>query len=239
LFGKLSIKPLSVLFVVLCVGITGCAYQPGETIGQNPVARKFTWFSYLDGSDIRVNCTVGAPLAMRAVYNGVYDEQIRTYEFKSRPGEPGAFDLSVRVIGEADLSEIKVGRFSQLLDPWRGTGAKTILRPKDVELFVNALRSDGALLPAPEGMELHSDEFYWIVSGCVEGKWVFHAFKWPDASFESAQFPVLLTGWDMTGVAINPPRKVLDVDSPLRRPEETRADFQVRIGKEGLWGIMR
>lgn len=239
MFGKLSFIPLSVVLVALSIGISGCAYQPGETVGQNPVARKFTWFSYLDGRDIRENCTQGSPLRLRAVYNGIYDEQIRTYDLKPRLGEAGAFDLSVRVIGEADLSEIKVGRFSQLLDPWRGAGAKTILRSKDAELFVNALRSDGVLMAAPEGMELHSDDFYWIVSGCIEEKWAFHAFKWPDSSFKSAQFPVLLTGWDMTGIAINPPRKVFGIVNPQRRPEETRADFQVRISKEGLWGIIR
>ena len=227
------------LLVLLAVLISGCAYQPGETVGQNPIARKFTWFSYLDGADIRAACAATSPLQVRAVYNGVYDEQIRTYDLKPRSGEADAFDLSVRVIGEADLSEVKVERMENLLDPWRGEGAKTILRGKDVTLLVDAMGADGVMKRSPVGLELHSDDFYWIVSACIDGAFVFHAYKWPQQPFNKAQFRSLLLGWDMTGIPLNVPRKVLDIDDPTRRPEETRSDFQVRIGENGLWDLMR
>jgi len=217
----------------------GCTYQSGEPVDQDPVTRKFTWFSYLDGGDIRNECSGASPLQVRAVYNGVYDEQVRTYDVRPRAGEEGAYDLSVRVIGEADLSEMRVEGWANLLDPWRGKDVKTILRQEDAGLLVRALKADGAMGPSPQGMELHSDDFYWIVSGCIEGQNVFHAYKWPEEPFVGAQFSGLLQSWDMTGVPVNPPRKVFDVDDPTRRPKETRSDFQVRVGENGLWGIGR
>jgi len=230
---------LTVLVLCGVLGLTGCAYQPTETVDQNPAARKFTWFSYLDGKDIRSNCPPNSPLRLRAVYNGVYDEQIRTYDLQPRVGEPGAFDLSVRVIGEADLSEVEVKKIGGLLNPWRGTGEKIVLQQGDVALFDRALEADGIFTRPPVGLELHSDEFYWILSVCKEGAAYFNAVKWPNEKFKKAQFPKLLEGWDMTGIPFNPPRQVLNLDNPLRRSEEFRTDFGVRIGENGLWGILQ
>ena len=230
---------LTILALVGVLGAAGCAYQPTETVDQNPVSRKFTWFSYLDGKGIRSNCLPNSPFRMRAVYNGVYDEQIRTYDLRPRVGEPGAFDLSVRVISEADLSEVEVKKIGGLLNPWRGTGEKIILQQGDVALLDRTLEADGIFAKPPVGLELHSDEFYWILSVCKEGGAYFNAVKWPNESFKKAQFPKLLEGWDMTGIPFNPPRQVLDLDNPLRRSEEIRTDFRLRIDENGLWGILQ
>src|SRR5512139_345108 len=72
------------------IGLTGCAYHSTGNLGagssiDNPVERKFTWFSYLDAADIRNSCAAGGPDQYRLVYNGQYDNHVRTYEVTSTP----------------------------------------------------------------------------------------------------------------------------------------------------------
>src|SRR5581483_11340747 len=86
--------------------LAGCAYHGNsETNLDNPAVQKFAWFSYLDGHDIRQSCaTLGpkAPAQYRLVYNGQYDQQLRTYEIDVAPS--GGATLLARAKGPTNLS---------------------------------------------------------------------------------------------------------------------------------------
>src|SRR5262245_6550826 len=90
---------------VICMGVllAACAYR-GDI--DNPIIRKLSWFSYLDGTDIRTTCADGAPDGYRLVYNGRYEEQVRSYEIFA-DGAGGAY-LVARAKGPANVFEISL-----------------------------------------------------------------------------------------------------------------------------------
>ena len=69
-----------------------------------PVPFKFTYFSYLNGDDIRSNCANDGPEILRFLYDGDYTEQVRTYDLVSDRRDSGRFILDFRVSSEADFS---------------------------------------------------------------------------------------------------------------------------------------
>ena len=79
---------LSMLLVGFAL-LGGCAYR-GEI--DSPLWQRVTWFSYLGGTDIAQACAAGAGERYRIIYNGRYDEQLRSYEI-TRHGDAWPRDL--------------------------------------------------------------------------------------------------------------------------------------------------
>ena len=84
----------------------GCTYR-GET--DNPVVRRATWFSYLDGTDLRTACGEGASDRFRLVYNARYEQQVRSYEITA-DGTGGAY-LVARARGPERLAVRQTHRY--------------------------------------------------------------------------------------------------------------------------------
>jgi hypothetical protein len=101
------------------------AYSVGEI--DNPLTQRITWFSYLGGSDIAEACGRGAGERYRIIYNGRYEEQLRSYEVTVH-GDSA--DLVVRVREQANLTELST---ADLLAPWRWRKA-VALPPELAEL---------------------------------------------------------------------------------------------------------
>ena len=221
--------------VVLAALVAACTYAGGD----DPLRRTLSWFSYLNGDDLRRACRAGAPDAYRFVYNGIYQEQIRTYDVAQRADRTGA-RLRVRVIGPADLGSIRLSVPGGLLDPWNGRNEVVNLRPQDLGLLRTAAATSGAFGPSPQWMRLGSEDFYWLSAACVDGAFHFNAFKWPSERFDALAFPAVLRAWDFTGIAINPPR-AFDLhrlcpgesDSEIR----DRARFELTVRDGGLGGV--
>ncbi len=217
-------RPIFALFLVVSIlGVAGCASRGNEV---NPIERKFQWFSYLNGDDIRSQCKVGSPNQYRFVYNGVYTEQVRTYDLKGH-------ELAHNVIGEANLRELYVNKLSDLLKPWQGKKAKVILRDADIALLEKAMASDGLFKRGLEEKELSSDDFYWLVLSCREGEFNFNSFRWPAKGFDQLAFSSLLKIWDMTEIPFNPPRETTYHDQ-YPHSEQTRIRFNIRVSSDGL-----
>lgn len=226
--------------LVLAALIGGCAYH--ETYPQ--VTRRFTWFSYLNGDDIRARCGADARPRYRFVYNGVYTRQVRTYDIA--PDEQGrGFQLTARVLNPFLLSSVEIdipGMMSgqdpsEGLQPWAGTTARVPLGSRDLDTLDAALAVSGFFRPPPVGARLSSDGFYWIGVACIGGRMAFNAYEWPSSRFDDATFPALLFGWDQTGVPVHPPHdrpfSGLDED-PQSKGMHT---FTITIGQEGLAGV--
>ena len=222
---------------VLALGALSAACTYRGQIDQ-PLTQKATWFSYLNGDDVRARCQPGSGFEYRLIYNGRYDEQIRSYEMVD-DGAGGA-RLTSRV---QEGSGIDVTRLSVLnpLKPNAWTKAESALTPDERIRFENALEASGAGRATSDGLRLFSGEFYWIANICHDGVFVFNAWRYPSDRYEALAFPELLLAMDKTGVAFNPPRyipaaeRIQANDShPDRR--EYNTTFNVEVGENGLKG---
>lgn len=211
--------------------LAGCTYT--ETA--NPLVRKLSWFSYLNGDDVRAGCRAGGPQHWRFAYNGIYKEQIRTYDLAEQPD--GGFRLRVNVANKADLSEFVVGKPSDLMSPWRGPIETVLLGRDQRDLLAQAAERDGQFAPAPKGLQLHSDQFYWIGVVCRNGAVSFNAYRWPSARFNALSFPALLLAWDPTGRPINPPRELTATEKQNETSPNRKFDFNLEVGDNGLKGV--
>lgn len=225
------IKGLAATAAVLALG--ACTAMEGAS--DNPVLRKFQWFSYMEGGDFKEACGAGAPDRYRMVYNAVYTEQVRVYEL-----DPAAGMLQARVILPANLVNVEVREIGDLLDPWRGQSASIALADSDVEGLVRDLEGFGAFGPPNVGAELSSKGFFWTIAACHKGQYHFTGFQWPDPSWNRATFASRLFVLDTTGVAVNDPRWTPVMRThPTKRDNEgqTANEFHIKVGEHGLAGF--
>ncbi|ABC22912.1 hypothetical protein Rru_A2112 [Rhodospirillum rubrum ATCC 11170] len=215
---------------VLALGlVTGCASSGDVT---NPLVRKTSWYSFLNGDDLRASCMAGAPDRMRLVFNAVYSEQVRVYDV-ARPDSAKGATLSAQVFGEGDLLELRhVTGVDSLLDPWRGRKAVTELTADQWATLLATLRQDGLDQPPPQGMELDSTDFYWVATGCLGGKTVFNAWQRRSPRYEALKVDDLLFAWDATGVPVARWQAVQRGSFEAMRREQFR--FALRVGPTGL-----
>jgi hypothetical protein len=203
-------------WIILLLGLVlpSCAYRPegngasGAGMGiENPIERKFTWFSYLDGADIRTNCAPGAPERFRLVYNGQYAKHVRAYDVLA--GADGSAMLTARARGAAgNLLELRFDSAEGLFGPWNFRRADTALNPAQFAQFRDLLRRSGLGSPAPEGLRLHSQDFYWLGAACLEGRFHYQAWAAARGDFARIVFLDFLLGHDGTGLAYRPPHAV-------------------------------
>lgn len=226
-------RPLARWCALIVLVLAGCTYR--GTIDQ-PILHKVTWFSFLNGDDIRAACARGGPPWYRLVYNGDYDRQLRAYEVVG-DGAGGAY-YTARVItgGGIDVTRLSL-RDPQA--PGRWTVDRVRLAPEEMAGLEAALARSGAFGPAPAGLRLASEQFYWVFSGCRDGTFHFNAWRYPSARFAGLAFPEVLLRHDRTGIALNPPREV----GPAERPraggpvEDPTPCFDLEVGERGFKGV--
>ena len=203
---------------------------------RHPVAFKFTYLSYLNGDDIRSQCANGGRDILRFVYNGVYTEQVRTYDLVPNQRESGRFILESRVSSEADVSSITSELYRpDLFAPWRPVVSRVSLSSDDFQRLKRALTSSGFFAKPAFLGNLSSIKFYWLVSGCVDRKFYLRAFVWPEGSFIGADFPNLLSSWDRTNIPFNPPRAAsLSQVYGTTNAEEQQTLFTIYVGESTI-----
>lgn len=214
---------LSLLAAVLLTG--SCAYE-GEDIG-NPFRRKVQWFSFVAGEDLAESCAAGSPERFRLVYNALWEQQVRIYEWES------AGPLRVRVLRRGgNLIHLSP---DDLLAPWRTEDFTADLNESARAGLDSALERSGAFGTPAAGLELPSHSYYWTSASCRRGKYVFTAWAHPSPAFDTAQFPPALAALDPDRETIIPASAVpLD---PFREYDRKRGaihDFTLKVGTEGL-----
>lgn len=212
--GVTSKSPLPAWFAaVTSLFLLGaCAYQPSGNSGagtgiDNPVERKFTWFSYLDAADIRNSCAAGGPDQLRLIYNGQYNDHLRAYDILGG----AAPVLTARARGTSgNLLAMEFGSFDELLGPWNFRRSQTNLTPAQWRELQDLLGQSGYATTVQAGLRLHSQDFYWLVAGCEGGQFHFNAWAAHSSStpLERAKFVEFLLRHDATGVRYRPPRTV-------------------------------
>jgi len=213
--------------------LAACTYR-GDI--DNPIVRRLSWFSYLDGTDIRTACVGGAPDRYRLVYNGRYEEQVRSYEI-SADGAGGAY-LVARARGRANVADISL---NDVLAPWRWQRSEARLSPAEFRQLVTLLEQSGQFAGAPVGLRLFSGDFYWVGSACRNGAFHYHAWAFSNGDFARVRFADFLFRHDRTGLAVNPPRRIpaSEFIGPQGRPrDQRRTRFWLQVRENGLGGIL-
>lgn len=167
----------------LGAALVACASQ-GPT--DNPVRRNLTWDRYVGGDDIARACTPGQSGRYRLVYNARQEDQQRTYDITAQPD--GGAMLEARVLGRGYLNKILL---TDPLAPWRGEQVLFRLTPAEFTQLKAALTNTGFEGPAPKGLLLRGDTFYWTASACRDGQFHFNAWAWPDEAFKRMAVPLL------------------------------------------------
>jgi hypothetical protein len=211
--------------------LAGCAYRGGI---DRPITLKATWFSYLNGDDIREACIPGAEPWYRLVYNGAYDEQLRAYEIVGDGAGGGHFVARVQEGRGLDPRRLSVGD-PQAMARW--TKARDRVDAAGLGALDGALEASGAFEPAPAGLWLASEQFYWIAALCRDGRFYFNAWLYPDESDAWPRFFGELLRHDDTGIAVNPPRRVVGLVRNRRELKDgSPTNFDLTIGENGLAG---
>ena len=226
-----------VLILGLAPAMAGCAAM-GPT--DNPLLRSLSRDRYVGGDDIARACTPGQPARYRLVYNAIEDQQTRSYDIAAFP-EGGAM-LEAQVIGPPVLNDPRRGiSVADPIRPWRGESALYRLNPAEFQRVVDALQAAGFERPAPQGLHLRGDSFFWTASACRDGKFHFHAWGYPSPEFDRMAEPLLdvMLAFDKTGVAVQRPYAVaLPPYSSyfnITDPEVVnRAPRRYIVGKNGL-----
>ena len=218
--------------------VGGCAYHgEGDSSIDNPAVRKVAWFSYLDGNDIRETCAPGSLDRFRLVYNGQYEQQLRSYEVTAEGPQNGGAYFTARALGKSNLVDVSL---DDLLAPWRWQRFDTKLTAAEFNQFRDLLTQSGWGSGAPQGKMLHSRDFYWVASGCRDGQ--FHFDAWVDAQgdFRQIKFQEFLLARDKTGVAFRKPVPVRPIDRTEQgRPRERSAPiFALTVSGEGIGGLV-
>lgn len=216
--------------------LAGCAYREGG-IG-SPITRKFEYFSYLGGDDIRRGCVPGSLARYRLVYNAMYDEQVRAYDLRRNPVGNGATATAQVFGGGGNLAS----GFNPLdpTGPWRGTSVKMQLDEDSYLRLIRAIEASGFGQPGPQGLSLPSWGFYWVVAACANGQFHYNAWLYPSERFNRIQFDRMIFALDRTGVPVNPPRPLNEAEYRLQsganRNDPTISNFEVKLGENGLVG---
>jgi hypothetical protein len=191
--------PLAALVALLLA--TACTYS-GDI--DDPFVRRLQWFSYVKGEDIEASCAEGTPENYRLVYNADFLEQVRSYEVMA-DGSGGALLVARAAPGGASLSNIYL---DDLHGSWRWYKSETRLDAASFDELRARLAEDGYLEHRDGLVRLNSRDFYWAVTGCVDGR--FEAGAWLNGpqNIVALHFPEFLYGRDETGLPVAAPRWV-------------------------------
>lgn len=215
-----------IISAILGVAALGsCTYRGGD-IG-DPLVRKFHWFSFVEGEDIRANCASGTPDRYRLVYNGIYHEQLRIYELDSLRRI-----LVAKVTPETDASTINP---EDPAAPWRAREARIPLGDAVYDQLVGSFVASGMFGPPAVGLSLPARSYFWTAAWCRDGQYGFTAWKHPSEAFDAIVFDDPLFALDSTGVPVNTAKPVPfdpQWEDRARRNEVT--DFTLKVDARGL-----
>ncbi|AVM75202.1 hypothetical protein [Magnetospirillum gryphiswaldense] len=215
------------IFPVLLSGLVlaGCTYSGGDM--GDPLTRKFHWFSYVAGDDIRATCQAGTPDHFRLVYNGIYDQQLRLYELDSVRRV-----LTVKVTAPGNAADLSA---DDLLGPWRATEGKVQLDEAAYANLVGDFAAAGLFGPPAVGRELPSRGYHWATASCKDGQFRFTGWAYPETDLNTLAFAAPLFAADPTKIAVARPGPIPvdpQYEAKLRNGEVST--FSLKVGAHGM-----
>ncbi|MEX0808753.1 MAG: hypothetical protein WD044_08485 [Dongiaceae bacterium] len=200
--------------------LAACTY--GGDI-DNPLARRAQWFSYAQGDDIVAACSAGAPDRLRFVYNADFLRQVRTYELTGNAAGGAAVEVRAAA-GGASFSNI---RFNDLQSAWGWHKSETVMDPTGYRALLAALEADGFFEHRDDNLRLNSRDYYWLVTGCIDG--VVETGGWLNGKqdISALAFGQMLWALDEAELPIDRPRWVDPADR-RDRPGEAGDDVTIK-----------
>lgn len=216
--------------------VAGCTY--GGQIDQ-PYTLKATWFSYVNGDDLRKRCAnIEDHWEVRLIYNGDYEKQVRTYHMIA-DGVGGA-DVTARA-SKPDAGNLASVSLDDPLAPWRWRTSRANLGPDARDDLEAELADSGVYRDAPAGIRLKSWGWYWVSIACKDGEVAFNAWTYPSERWDGQDLREIVSPLDETGVAFNQPREP-SAEANFRRtqgrPGNTGVLFELRTGENGLANVL-
>lgn len=222
-----SLSPLRSLLVAagLALGLSACVTD-GDV--SNPVQRKLSFFSHVNGDDIRAACRPGADDRLRLTFNGRYNDQVRIYDLNRQGGRPV---WQEKVIGTLVVNQGL--SLSSLGDYLSGQDYSRPLGDDQAQALWQAVADAGAMTPATAGQRLDSDSLWWVAVGCHQGHVFFHAWDHSETSGAPSFFELVqaLEMSDRAWPSLKAP-PVIGFNSPKDRSERTH--FILETGQNGL-----
>ena len=219
-------RVLTAVCAALALTLTTACESQGDV--DNPVVRRATWFSFINGDDLRPACGEGAVDQVRLVYNGDYRRQVRIYQLFADP-QSGRGRLTVRAAGKPNLLGEIPGL--QVENDWRGEKESVDLDPGQTAALLDALDRSGLKEAPPVGERLPSNHYFWSAVGCRDGKWVFNVWHYPSQNFHRQTFAALLLSFDHLSLPYEPPKPVEYVPQKYRARE---IHFTLEVGQDGF-----
>jgi hypothetical protein len=211
-------------FAAAAAAVSACV-SGGMADLTDPVSRQATWFSFLDGEDLRPACRAGAADRARLVYNGRYVDQVRVYEWTTTGR---GTDLAGRVFTGGGLFRMEAGRGLGVV---AGRPFRTAVDEEVAAGLWRRLAAAGAFRPAPR-LTLTAGEVWWLAVGCHDGTVFFHAWPAGGEGFADLGFREALEPLDPTGIAFAP---VTRRGVPLSMDEDAeRLSFRLEVAPGGL-----
>ena len=235
---KPSHQVLATLAICLsALTVAGCSYSGGI---ENPLTRKATWFSYLNGDDVRERCkSYPDRLEVRLVYNGNFTEQVRSYEINSDGA--GGVRVTARAMPQ-DAGNLLNFKLSDPLATGRWEQSTVALSAAERAQLVARLKDSGVFQRAPRGLDLKSWGSYWVSIACRDGEVFFNAWTAGSERWDRQQLWQIVRPLDDTGVPVYQPQPARFEDSPTitqsrgnRRAADTH--FLMTTGDNRLVGL--
>jgi hypothetical protein len=215
----------------------GCGYTGGI---EDPITRKATWFSYLNGDDVRARCAEQpGRFEVRLIYNGNFKQQVRSYQIRA-DGADGAF-VTARAMPQ-DAGNLLNFRLSDPLATGRWDKATVTLGPSERDRLVARLADSGVFQRAPSGIDLKSWGSYWVSIACRDGETFFNAWTKGSPRWDRQNLWEIVKPLDQTGVPYYAPHPARFADSPaIARSGDDRRQapvhFLMTTGENGLIGL--
>jgi hypothetical protein len=162
--------------------LSGCAsIGPAEEAD----ARKLTWFSYVNGEDLRAQCSPDEPDRYRLIYNSKPNAQLRTYEVRAAndagDGDGGAV-VEARIIPTETLWQRDP---EDALAANQMTSMRLYLSPEQFERLTTKLDESGVFKGPSMEFRAQTGGVFWLASGCHQGTYFLTAFSNPSDRFEN------------------------------------------------------
>jgi hypothetical protein len=218
------------VFAAVMTMLGACTADPngdGREI-EAPIGRSFYWFRYIGGADIRDGCTAGAPDRMRIVYNAVWGEQVRIYDFVGPR-------LTSRVLTDMAVGlNLEISSTGDLLGPWKARKADRMLNAAELRQLDQALSASGGFGPPAVNHDLQSQEFWWSVASCRNGRWGYAAYDFQTDGFARVRFAEPLFALDPMARQLPPPPPRRTAGERFgRESQQTHSKWRLAIGANG------
>ncbi len=221
---------LILLLCAILLLVQGCA---ARGVTEDPVKRVFTWFSYMNGDDLRAACTQGATNRYRLIYNARWTEQVRSYDIVAARALPGTQGVGVPVDAKLTAQVFAPAPiFNAYLDRLNGgeatQTAQTRIAPDifaklETAIWQNVAQSER------EGDWLRSDRYFWVVMGCREGTFRLTGFEVTPETHDALTFLALLRSIDPIAKPLARPRALPDQPYAQTAGERERREVRFRV----------